>query len=556
MAETKRSSTGAEQPITRHPLFPAIVALWCGAIAGLCSLAVSSSTIEGLVLLLGIDKVLPMAAPPLGATMRILFALSVTVAGALVGALATRRLVRPGPALEQSPLLAGGNEHAADALPQVGTRRRRARTIEPEAAPVVDEDVAAPSDTIVADASPSPATETPILNVADFEIAHFDEAFEAAPFRRAPPFEQAPLPEPENFPVWLEAHAERSAEAGESTGQPEASPPPGAQIFRAAPQYPADTGAQRLTEARPDPFDVYASEGAPTRGAAEGPGFSLFAPSREADAADAGHAEPVDALPPLTAEAHPTASTLDASSAERAERIAGADLATLSQVELVERLAIAMERRRDSIRKAAREASSAALASAATGAFPVGGPNVDTIATGSEAAPLPSLIDPRSARPADPREDAETSRDTYGAGSEHAYGGSADGGLGVVPFPANRITPDVQPEGDGDEVVLQQGYSSLLSLSRQAAIRKPVLQFGDPDDAGDEMAHSTPAQWDEDGQQGDDDPADAAAQPFGSDPTQPSAGRPFDAPGSGKTEATEKALRDALATLQRMSGVG
>ncbi|MFT4057758.1 MAG: hypothetical protein QM681_24880, partial [Novosphingobium sp.] len=89
-AENAGGGTGG-QPITRHPLFPAIVALWFGALAGLGSVIVSSSTIEGLVLALGIDKVIPMAAPPLGTTMRILLALGMTGLGAAIGGLIARR---------------------------------------------------------------------------------------------------------------------------------------------------------------------------------------------------------------------------------------------------------------------------------------------------------------------------------------------------------------------------------------------------------------------------------------------------------------------------------
>ena len=94
MADHKRRKTGKKQPITRHPLFPAIVGLWCGAIAGLCSIAVPTALIERLVSVTRLDSVLPMAAPPLGATFRIACALAATALGAFVGGLLSRRLAR------------------------------------------------------------------------------------------------------------------------------------------------------------------------------------------------------------------------------------------------------------------------------------------------------------------------------------------------------------------------------------------------------------------------------------------------------------------------------
>ena len=76
MAKVKPGKAGGKQSITRHPLFPATVALWFGALFGVGSLAIRPSLIEGLIVSLGIDTVISSAAPPLGATTRILLALS------------------------------------------------------------------------------------------------------------------------------------------------------------------------------------------------------------------------------------------------------------------------------------------------------------------------------------------------------------------------------------------------------------------------------------------------------------------------------------------------
>lgn len=83
------------QPVTANPLFPAVVALWFGALFGLSSLAVRVSVIETLVRMSKLDLVLHAAAPPLGITARILVALGMAALGAIVGTLISRFLTRP-----------------------------------------------------------------------------------------------------------------------------------------------------------------------------------------------------------------------------------------------------------------------------------------------------------------------------------------------------------------------------------------------------------------------------------------------------------------------------
>ena len=96
MANQKRKPANAK-PITSNPLFPAVVALWFGALFGLGSLAVRSSLLEDLVLKSHIDLIIPAAAPPLGVTARILLALVMAAVGAMLGIMLTRRLTRPEP---------------------------------------------------------------------------------------------------------------------------------------------------------------------------------------------------------------------------------------------------------------------------------------------------------------------------------------------------------------------------------------------------------------------------------------------------------------------------
>ena len=124
MAKSKRKATNA-QPITAHPLFPAVVALWFGALFGLGSLAVRPSLIEAAVIASRIDLLIPAAAPPLGVTARILLALGLSVVGSVLGLLIARRITRPKVEVRQRKRTGVSREEAAPQL--------RARDTHPDA---------------------------------------------------------------------------------------------------------------------------------------------------------------------------------------------------------------------------------------------------------------------------------------------------------------------------------------------------------------------------------------------------------------------------------------
>lgn len=88
----QRSNRRQVRPITGHPLFPAVVALWFGALFGMGSLAIRSTLIEDLVISARIDLLIPAAAPPLGLTARILIALALGAFGAVLGGWLGRKL--------------------------------------------------------------------------------------------------------------------------------------------------------------------------------------------------------------------------------------------------------------------------------------------------------------------------------------------------------------------------------------------------------------------------------------------------------------------------------
>ncbi|GGD60548.1 hypothetical protein GRI62_00050 [Erythrobacter arachoides] len=86
---------GGKTPISAHPAFPAMVALWFAALFGLGSLIVPVQLVETLVGATGIAAIVPAAAPPLGLTARLAIALVATVGGALLGFYAARKVARP-----------------------------------------------------------------------------------------------------------------------------------------------------------------------------------------------------------------------------------------------------------------------------------------------------------------------------------------------------------------------------------------------------------------------------------------------------------------------------
>ncbi|MDG2002299.1 MAG: hypothetical protein P8J20_03115 [Novosphingobium sp.] len=95
LADIQRKKPGGGQPISRHPLFPATVALWFGALFGVGSMAIRPSLIEQAVLAVQLQTIIPSAEPPLGATTQILLALAMAGVGGVLGALLARRIARP-----------------------------------------------------------------------------------------------------------------------------------------------------------------------------------------------------------------------------------------------------------------------------------------------------------------------------------------------------------------------------------------------------------------------------------------------------------------------------
>jgi hypothetical protein len=88
------SDTGyaARPPISAHPAFPAIVALWFSALLGLGSMVLPAVLVESALLATGLASLVPALNPPLDLPARGLVALAAALAGALIGLAIARRV--------------------------------------------------------------------------------------------------------------------------------------------------------------------------------------------------------------------------------------------------------------------------------------------------------------------------------------------------------------------------------------------------------------------------------------------------------------------------------
>lgn len=335
-------------PISRHPLFPAITALWVAALFGLGSMLLSPATIERLVGMTGLSATVPMAAPPLGGTARMLVALAMTGIGAIVGTLIGLRLARSGSGNDDA--LPDRSDEDADAVPAIPApgrlaslaTRRRGLEATAEAEPV---------------ATPAPAptdiTAPQIFQLAEFDLDTFSPKTEGSSDGHAvsaeePESEIHEVEEPHFAPiedeVGADLHPSEEPEnaslfgaPGQSLAEDTSVPPVFTQAF--SPAAWADSGHDDDEEFKPAPapmtaaplFESYAqSDSVPVHGSVQAD--EEFAP--EAAALEE------------TAQQKPLTAADEAPSASAAERIAAAPLDALSQVELLERLALAMEEQR------------------------------------------------------------------------------------------------------------------------------------------------------------------------------------------------------------------
>ena len=701
------TKVNSKAPVSSHPLFPAIVALWFGALFGLGSLAVRASLIESLVVSSHLDVIVPMAAPPLGMTARILLALFMAILGIAAGAVIARRIARPKPVSPNRRRTAASvnegrkaefvrevqaqqveQQIAADKADAV---RRRALASEeaydsrphrdemplPGSAPqildVTQFDLAAPG-SFEADLAKEAVTDAPLdltgfaapqvveLDLADqaeIELANIEppepsaesygddtDSLRAKFANVTKPVEWSPEAPPSyaetSETIDLVDDAEFDAESADSAAlrrfdtvpqEAEAHPqsasdftaPSSVSDFVAAcPEVPAET-------------DAAAAADLPALRQFDGPaGASLSglvnSPVAFAESFADNQTCTSEAAEPAATSAAELPSVLHVSNA--AERIASAELAELSPIELVERFALALKQRRHMGAFPAGLLATAAAFDLPVGPQPSQVPEVlAAMAPFGEAVvtPEPEAVaapDPEVSRAPEvpvgetPLFAADLSDSTeaddapvaamriplalpvamrpieFGQHEEHddlpgyvpprsiamprPVEAPADAGLSADNVLADDVQPEVAPhaesaaqsptEPEAEADVSEEAYSSLLALTRTAPLRQTFVRIEEPtgEFAQVEPVVIFPGQATRPGTRfaRPSDTADAAEPADAVPPSSaevPHSGAPglrrFDVPtgvaaagGVRDPAESERALRSALATLQRMSG--
>ena len=92
--DSSGSRDASKPPISLHPAFPAVVALWFAALLGLGSMVLPAVLLDRVVEITGLAALVPAASPPLGFMARGLIALASAVGGAAIGVAIARRVAR------------------------------------------------------------------------------------------------------------------------------------------------------------------------------------------------------------------------------------------------------------------------------------------------------------------------------------------------------------------------------------------------------------------------------------------------------------------------------
>jgi hypothetical protein len=541
----------AQAPISTHPAFPAIAALWFAALLGIGSLVLPVALTERFVSVTGLAALVPSAAPPLGFTARAGIALAGAIIGALVGLLLARKVAeahapepRARPLKFQDvrqcrPILAHdelGEEGLGSETSPVQAHKRRALAIVEDDArstylqtvPLPGSSAYEPAACAAPDDAPSPAAEQP-------------EGVEPEPLELAPFADPGAIDEDDGEATEVTANAALDAlrsrihlpvESLPVQNQPMTDRPSSdiQHAFEPAPDVadPLPFAAPSLRRAEASAFDEDDADDAFQESSA--PHLSIIE--------DAGEPETIDDDRPL---------------------------AELGLVQLAARLGASLAKRK------ARQVSPAPVMVPAA-APPLVGPEDFEAAEADEAARaiadffVPNQATEPTASPFDAEPEAEQIAipAPLRAWSLDSDDDADDDGIAAsFSLPLTKATAAAAMAGEDDsaeqEEPAEEGdYSSLLTMKNPFARQQEFVRVEEPEDHSAAVEPTVTF------------PSLTPARPLHVDPEQGAAttSRPFDPPKNpAKTVVpasaplpsrdpgdAERNLRAALATLQRMSG--
>ena len=436
-------------PITAHRLFPVLVALWFAALFGLGSFAVQPDFLARIVVATGLPALVPAAAPPLGATARLLVAVMMTGLGAALGLVIALRL-KPRAQAPARRRMAGGAGETESART---TRSRDAHPDAPVCTPLVL------SEELMGDLPPVSA---PALD----PVASVEPAWLAAPIAESP--EPVVAVDPEPFGLSQDALSQDEADACDAL--------PGTEVI-------ADTASGPEPETRPEP-----------ESAAEVVPATLAEPS-------APVARPIFATPLSFAPGNPRSPVADA------------PLDSLGLVQLIERLALAIADRRAAQDAAAPVDGPATEPDTGPVSGPVMAPVVAEPAPARLAspvvvqppapAPIPRFASPQAAdaalvsrsplfrqaleRSALPAADTpQPEADAFAAPfAGHAVDALASDDQSLAHLPLSLLVDETVPPVDG---IIPSPYSPLVQkpVQRVVPLRPAAFEPLDESDAADE----------------------------------------------------------------------
>lgn len=507
------------KPITAHPLFPIVTALWFATFFGLGSFAVAPSLLEGPVVALGIPALVPAAAPPLGFTARVMLALAMLLLGAVIGYVVGRKLAPREVVAPRRRDMSGLRQQSSATDTRSDEPRRPLNPVEDLGEPLL----------AMVEAEPAPFRRR-ALSLSD----------EGQPMV---PSEDAPLP---GFLPWETPPASQDDLLVEDDPLAITNLLDSAESFTAEPERPA------LDEPAIEAFEAVTPE-------ARNDGLQFAEP--------APFAEPPVIVPPA-----PIAKPLLQAPPESTTPIERAPLEGLGMVQLVERLAVAIARHAPPSRDAAPLESSAfaapAMVTPAAPALPVAPAQpTQTVAAADEAEAQrvvrlrPVAIErPAMVEPAMAEEDFD----------------EEDSGEEIPRFLRTPAQADTvaQEDAPAEPEVAEDRYRSLLDMGPVAS-RTPAPRIEDglsasvePADGDIEPAVVFPGQV---------SPLQTSVRRFERPSIQPVQGSPLAAPGRAAPstpgeemqevapaspvahpdpDEADRALRAALATLQRMTAQG